>query len=1046
MATLRSNNSVLDRYRSISRPSLNSSGGGLSSNLSSLAKKQQAAEDDIIDNQYAQGTISAETYQAALNNRLTRSTLTPLQRVNIQQKIEAVATKVMDAQVDTAYAKGELDTASVLNYEKQKLAQIPEVNSVAYQQQAQKVQQLTDKLEKEKRTQFRVAENLRISRMPEDTSERLLAKAQLYEKLEAQARIDGDNQQADTFATNKNNYIQSAKRAGVNDLITSARGSISETPSQGLGVPNADSGLALFQKMLGLPSSAPSTAVGNQTSTGEGVVQGRSGSGLNISGTTPAIKNAFEALDRTNKRLENLYQSQADKQTLINSYEEAIAQATGDQKTTLQIALNNLVDSKKQIDNDIEIATQDIYDKVTQIQEKQAAAAQSAFRKQASQATKDMAQKEFTLENKLRTGKITKDEYLRESLDLINGKIQLLQDIADGYRAYGDDTAADKIEQTDIVALENTPIAKLTRELTGLVANETDPNKIQKILNDNIIEYQKGFELYRVDKTGTLDDLTSKARNKGDISFKDFTTEKADGTFNQRYINDNGVYTDLHLGGEVDPLTGNPLSLTKKRENLLLGKGTQPYYFDAKGQKKPAVIITYKNANNETITIPQTKEFVEKSKNMFVPEKVTGVNNTKQDSQVLYAPRQIATPGKPFQPLGAFTPDFSRIPKVLKGEEPFIPKGSPFDNKNLQTVAKNVFKQQSITDFIPANIKKSIGDTIGNITSSIGKFFTPQAEAAYKPETKTKVTTSVAKPNRTGFVEGTPDQYKSLIIKASDETGIPTNIISALLKQESGFNPNAASPAGAKGIAQFMPGTAKAMGINPLDPKQAITGAAKYLKQNLDKFGGDISKALAAYNAGAGAVSQYGGIPPYAETQNYVKKILADSKKTFGSEVDFPENIKAPEQPKVTVTPTVTPAVNPALRSQPAKVATPTPTSTPKVIAPVLYTSKRDANKDGTVQWGESVLGSAVNQGISAVKNFLTPQPAFKSPIPSVKIPQVSPLQTTFTNLQKTVTPVVKNVQKAATPIISNVQKTVSSAVNNVGSFINNLLNPKKKK
>lgn len=125
-----------------------------------------------------------------------------------------------------------------------------------------------------------------------------------------------------------------------------------------------------------------------------------------------------------------------------------------------------------------------------------------------------------------------------------------------------------------------------------------------------------------------------------------------------------------------------------------------------------------------------------------------------------------------------------------------------------------------------------------------------------------------------GFVEGTPDWVKPYIQKASADNNIPTMMLSALLKQESGFNPNAVSPVGAQGIAQFMPGTAKGMGINPYDPEQSINGAAKYLRTSWDKFG-KPELALAAYNAGGGAVNQYGGIPPYKETQNYVKNIMS---------------------------------------------------------------------------------------------------------------------------------------------------------------------------
>lgn len=118
--------------------------------------------------------------------------------------------------------------------------------------------------------------------------------------------------------------------------------------------------------------------------------------------------------------------------------------------------------------------------------------------------------------------------------------------------------------------------------------------------------------------------------------------------------------------------------------------------------------------------------------------------------------------------------------------------------------------------------------------------------------------------------------YKAEIDAAAAKYGIDPALLRGLIRQESNFDPNAGSPAGAQGLCQLMPGTAAALGCtNPLDPVQNIDAGAKYLRQQLDAFGGDVSKALAAYNAGPGAVKRYGGVPPYAETQNYVRQVQA---------------------------------------------------------------------------------------------------------------------------------------------------------------------------
>ena len=123
---------------------------------------------------------------------------------------------------------------------------------------------------------------------------------------------------------------------------------------------------------------------------------------------------------------------------------------------------------------------------------------------------------------------------------------------------------------------------------------------------------------------------------------------------------------------------------------------------------------------------------------------------------------------------------------------------------------------------------------------------------------------------------GTP--YGSEITAAAQANGLDPALLAGLIKQESNFNPNAGSGAGARGLTQLMPSTAAGLGVsNVLDPVQSINGGAKYLKQQLDTFGGDVTKALAAYNAGPGAVQRFGGVPPYSETQNYVRIVQANA-------------------------------------------------------------------------------------------------------------------------------------------------------------------------
>lgn len=120
-----------------------------------------------------------------------------------------------------------------------------------------------------------------------------------------------------------------------------------------------------------------------------------------------------------------------------------------------------------------------------------------------------------------------------------------------------------------------------------------------------------------------------------------------------------------------------------------------------------------------------------------------------------------------------------------------------------------------------------------------------------------------------------PAQWQGRVAELAAKYDISPALLEAVVWQESRWNTGAVSPVGARGLAQLMPGTARQMGVNPHDPSANLEGGARYLRMQLDAFGGDIEKALAAYNAGPGRVQRAGGIPAIRETQLYVSAILS---------------------------------------------------------------------------------------------------------------------------------------------------------------------------
>lgn len=184
--------------------------------------------------------------------------------------------------------------------------------------------------------------------------------------------------------------------------------------------------------------------------------------------------------------------------------------------------------------------------------------------------------------------------------------------------------------------------------------------------------------------------------------------------------------------------------------------------------------------------------------------------------------------------------------------------------QHLQGMISQV-RQGSATSFAAALNAASANSVAVPVATASASTPTVNASAAATP--------LAGSANSAGSSGTTP--YDGAIVQAAARYNLDPAVLHGLIRQESGFDPNSRSSAGALGLTQLMPGTASSLGVsNPLDPVQSIEGGARYLSQMMSQFGGNTEEALAAYNAGPGAVQRYGGVPPYAETRDYVNKVL----------------------------------------------------------------------------------------------------------------------------------------------------------------------------
>lgn len=218
--------------------------------------------------------------------------------------------------------------------------------------------------------------------------------------------------------------------------------------------------------------------------------------------------------------------------------------------------------------------------------------------------------------------------------------------------------------------------------------------------------------------------------------------------------------------------------------------------------------------------------------------------------------------------------DFPNLSQLIKTEisSAFAKELSSFKTKEAETNTETQTKNNDFQKELEKQIKKDPVETKNEKKEDVSPIITEKKkETITKPEEKKedKVITPIEIP------KPKHEAFDDIIKEMGKKYNVSVPLIYNVIRAESDFNPNVVSHSGAQGLMQLMPKTAEYLGVkNPMDPRQNIEGGVKYLSQLIKRYSGNLTNALAAYNAGPGNVDKYGGVPPFAETQNYVKKIL----------------------------------------------------------------------------------------------------------------------------------------------------------------------------
>lgn len=726
--------------------------GSQSNFAASLIKKQNSAEDDYWDNQYDIGNVTAEQYLTLLKSReSTRTYYTPLQLQNLQQKIVSVGEDFTDSEVEKMYKEGKIDTTGYTQYFKQRLDTMTPDNKT-YNTLSVKVKGLEDKSQREARSAYRTEQMIKISQEQGDTSKSQEAKAKLYQELEDQARLDGDTAQADQFLIQKNNAKESARKANINDYITETRG----TATTKYGEVAQQAGTA--------PTSGGSAPLRSQ-GTGSSVSSGKATTTAAPRASFPTSGGTSTKVVSAMNRINNLETNRAELEYKIGRYENAIGQATGDQKTSLINTYNSYLNDYAQNASSLSDAQQSLADA-------QQASVVGAANKYVSDTQTSYKKDQKDLQSAFVAGQLDKEEYLAAAKTLFDEKMKFLDEATQGYDSLGESDKAEKYR--------------------GVIETETPKYEALQY----IIENKDSFQPIRVDKNGKATGLFGDSVKAGDIDLVDVSRLKDAGGFEDNYAKIGGVYHRVYApkvvdeegnayGGSDENGEGMYLNMANSKE---YAKIADTLYIYGKGGKKESVKYT-------KVIDPKTKKpKVQYFSNKKGEDGLTPIQRLEKTEKMTGA--GVITKGKNGVPV-INTVDPKGSQTVKDKFFAFINKGSGGDYR-----AKEQGEKKAPVDLDPTS-KTFLQPKKKEVKGLMPALPTLQTAVSKAKEKKSLMSSIVkpvyadsgqVKPSPTVGPKGSPEmEFEKLIIEALDKQGILSEktlaYAMATAGHESGFQP-----------------------------------------------------------------------------------------------------------------------------------------------------------------------------------------------------------------------------------------------------------------